>query len=120
MSRSQLLATAFAAAILSFSGSHASAASSEGMEKCRVVDENGRGMIKEHMADCASADGSSCAGSNAAGDPEAWIMVPQGECAKINQGDFSGVSDEIKNKIEMKDAAVAPAAPAAEAPATAN
>ena len=30
-------------------------------------------------------------------------MVPKGECDKINNGDFSGVSDEIKAKIDMEE-----------------
>jgi hypothetical protein len=38
--------------------------------------------------------------NNEAGDPNAWIMVPKGECDKINEGDLSGVSDDIKAKIE--------------------
>ncbi len=102
MSRSRLLATAFATAVLSFSG--ANAEGPEEMEKCQVVGGNGRGLIKAHKTDCASKD-NSCAGTNAAGDAEAWIMVPKGECDKINHGDFSGVSDEIKDKIEMEDEA---------------
>jgi len=28
--------------------------------------------------------------------------VPKGQCEKINQGDFSGVSQEIKNKIDVE------------------
>lgn len=100
MNKSRLLATAFTTAVLSFSGANAEVP--EEMEKCQVVDASGRGLIKEHKTDCASKD-SSCAGTNANGDPEAWIIVPKGECDKINQGDFSGVSDEIKDKIEMKN-----------------
>jgi uncharacterized membrane protein len=71
----------------------------EDMEKCQVV-KNGQGLIKEHKADCASASSHSCAGQNKAGDPESWIIVPKGQCAKINAGDFSGVSPGIKDKIE--------------------
>ena len=44
MSRSKLLATAFAAVAFSFTGAQADG--SEGMEKCKVVDENGNGLIK--------------------------------------------------------------------------
>lgn len=100
MSRSKLLATAFTAAMFSFGS--AQAGDHKGMEKCKVVDEDGRGLIKEHKGDCAGKK-NSCAGNNEAGDPNAWILVPQGECDKINEGDFSGVSDEIKDKIEMND-----------------
>jgi|GEM_PF-209216 len=68
------------------------------MEKCKVVDANGMGLIKEHKADCATSI-HSCAGHNPAGEAEAWILVPKGECTKINTGDFSGVSADIKDKI---------------------
>lgn len=82
------------------------------MEKCKVVDKDGKGLIKEHKGDCKTAvqscktsadmqDMHSCAGGNAAYDPEAWIFVPKGQCAKINAGDFTEVSEEIKNKIEV-------------------
>jgi uncharacterized membrane protein len=98
-----ILTTAIATAVLTLSATtHAADTSTDmpkDMEKCKIVDAKGRGLIKEHSADCASK-GASCAGSNKAGDPEAWIMVPAGECEKINKGDLSGVSDEIKAKIE--------------------
>lgn len=68
------------------------------MEKCQVIKE-GKGLIKEHKADCKSKN-HSCAGQNAAADVESFILVPTGECAKINAGDFSGVDDNIKSKIE--------------------
>lgn len=68
------------------------------MEKCKVV-KDGKGMIKESKADCAGGK-ASCAGQNKAGDPEAWIYVPKGECTKINAGDFSGVDKGTKDKIE--------------------
>jgi uncharacterized membrane protein len=68
------------------------------MEKCKVV-KDGRGLIKENKADCKGSS-HSCAGQNAAGDPESWIMVPKGQCEKINAGDFSEVSQDIKDKIE--------------------
>lgn len=71
------------------------------MEKCRVV-KDGKGLIKEHRADCKGAT-HSCAGQNKAGDPESWILVPVGECEKINAGDFSDVSKEIKDKIETTE-----------------
>lgn len=88
-----------AVALAALSASTAFAGGHEDMEKCKVVNAEGKGMIKEHKADCASKN-SSCSGHNAAGDPEAWILVPKGECDKINHGDFSGVSDEIKHKVE--------------------
>ena len=100
MNKIKLLTTAFAAA--AFTIGTAQAAAHSGMEKCKVVDSNGKGLIKEHKTDCASKN-NSCAGHNKAHDAEAWIMVPKGECDKINKGDFSGVSDEVKEKIDMKD-----------------
>ncbi len=69
------------------------------MEKCKVV-KNGVGLIKANTADCASKN-NTCAGANKAGDAEAWISVPKGQCEKINAGDLSGVSKEIKDKIEV-------------------
>lgn len=87
------LSTAMA---LSISTAHGGAGS---MEKCKVVGSDGKGLIKAAKADCAGA-GQSCAGQNKAGDPNAWILVPKGQCAKINAGDFSGVSQSIKDKIE--------------------
>ncbi len=68
------------------------------MEKCKIV-KDGKGLIKAHQADCA-ATGRSCAGQNKAGDPDAWIMVPKGQCQKINAGDFSELPQKIKNKIK--------------------
>ena len=69
------------------------------MEKCSVVGKNGQGLIKAHKADCADS-GHSCAGQNSAGDAKAWIIVPKGDCAKINAGDFTNVSQDIKDKLE--------------------
>lgn len=68
------------------------------MEKCKVV-KDGVGLIKANKADCAGSS-HSCAGQNKAGDLESWIIVPKGQCDKINAGDFSGVSEEIIDKIE--------------------
>lgn len=67
-------------------------------EKCKVV-KDGKGLIKEGKGQCETSQ-YSCAGHNKAGDPEAWIYVPKGQCDKINLGDFSGVSPDIKEKIE--------------------
>ncbi|MDQ2994136.1 MAG: DUF2282 domain-containing protein [Pseudomonadota bacterium] len=66
-------------------------------EKCKVV-KHGKGLIKANTSDCADSI-HACAGQNKAGDPEAWILVPKGQCKKINAGDFSGVSADIKRKI---------------------
>ena len=68
------------------------------MEQCKVV-KDGKGLIKEHKADCKGSL-NSCAGQNKAGDPDSWIMVPKGQCEKINAGDFTGVGQDIKDKIE--------------------
>ena len=105
MKKSKLLATAFSLATISFTSAQAADVAKEGMmEKCKAVDSEGNSIIVEHKGDCASASGS-CAGHNKAGDKEAWIMVPKGECDKINKGDMSGVSDEIKAKLVTEDAA---------------
>lgn len=80
----------------------ASGANAEEMEKCQVVNKEGKGLIKAHKGDCKTPGGS-CAGGNPADDPSAWILVPQGQCEKINKGDFEGVSDEIKEKIVGAD-----------------
>ena len=98
MTNSKLLATAFAVAALSFTSAQASDAPT-GMEKCKVV-KDGKGLIKEHKADCKGAS-HSCAGQNKAGDAESWIMVPKGQCDKINAGDVSGVEQDITDKIEI-------------------
>ena len=67
------------------------------MEKCKVVDKDGKGLIKAHKGECATSK-HSCAGHNGPGDPESWILVPKGECKNINAGEFSGVDDNIKEK----------------------
>lgn len=71
-------------------GPAASPANNPMMQKCRVLDRNGNGLIKAYMAD---------SGPSLEGDASAWIWVPYGQCSKINQGDFSGVSAEIRGKI---------------------
>lgn len=98
MIKKNFLAAAIAAAALSSGVAYAE--SNVEMEKCKVVTADGKGLIKEHKGDC-SGKSASCAGQNAAGDAEAWIMVPKGECDKINHGDLSGVSDDIKGKLDM-------------------
>ena len=72
----------------------ASGANADMMEKCHVVDSDGNGLIRAYMAD---------SGPNLEGDASAWIWVPYGQCAKINQGDFSGVDDYIKAKIQQSN-----------------
>ncbi len=67
------------------------------LEKCKVV-KDGKNLIKEHKGDCAGSS-HSCAGQNSANDPQAWILVPKGQCKKINAGDLSGIDNTIKNKI---------------------
>lgn len=103
MKKTKILASAFVAATLSLSMAYADDNKSN-MEKCSVTDKNGRGLIKAGEGACASKNGgNSCASHNKKDDPTAWIVVPKGECTKINKGDFSGVSDDIKNKIEKVD-----------------
>jgi uncharacterized membrane protein len=51
----------------------------EGAEKCK-------GVVKKGMNDCG-ANGHGCGGHAAKdGDPEEWIWVPKGLCAKLVQG----------------------------------
>lgn len=92
------LVSALAAALLLSAGATNAENKMADMEKCKVV-KDGKGMIKEHKGDCKTSK-ASCSGNNTAGDPEAWIMVPKGECDKINKGDFSSVSQDVKDKIE--------------------
>ena len=99
MNKTKLLATAFAAAAFSVSSSYASEHEAN-MEKCKAVNSNGVNIIKEHMSDCSSKT-SSCAGHNKAGDSDAWILVPKGDCEKINKGKFSDISKEIKEKLDL-------------------
>ena len=73
-------------------------AADKAMEKCSVV-KDGKGIIKAHKGDCKTA-AHSCAGQNTDGEVDAFIIVPAGECIKINQGDFSGVDAKIKEKLE--------------------
>ncbi len=63
-------------------------------EKCQVLDADGNGLIKPYRAD---------SGINLQGDANAWIWVPYGECKKINAGDFHGVSQEIRDKIDASN-----------------
>ena len=100
MNKTKLLIAALAAATFSISSTYA-ADDKESMEKCKAVDSKGKNIIKEHMAECAGGGGS-CAGHNKAGDPEAWILVPKGDCEKINTGKFSGISKEILDKLDLK------------------
>jgi uncharacterized membrane protein len=88
--------SAVVTAALAINSAHAG---TNDMEQCKVVDKNGKGLIKAHKGSCAGGGGS-CAGSNEAGDPNAFIIVPKGQCAKINMGDFSGVSPAVKDSIE--------------------
>ena len=72
------------------------------LEKCHIIDKKtGKSLIKAHKADCNTSK-HSCAGHNKAGDPEAWMMVPKGECEKINAGDISGLPKELQGKIDIK------------------
>ncbi len=64
------------------------------MEKCKVTDSDGNGLIKPYMAD---------SGINLAGDANAWIWVPYGQCAKINAGDFTDISPDILAKIDTSN-----------------
>jgi len=106
MKRSNILAAV--AAAITFSAGTAFAAppttttttttTTADTEQCKVVDKNGVGLIKAGSGQCKSAQ-HSCAGQNTAGDPNSWISVPKGQCAKINAGDLSGITQDIKDKI---------------------
>ncbi|MDA0939157.1 MAG: DUF2282 domain-containing protein [Proteobacteria bacterium] len=71
------------------------------IEKCRIV-KNNKGLIKAGNADCATS-AHTCAGKNGNEDIDAWIIVPKGECEKINNGDFSGINNKIKSKIDIDE-----------------
>ncbi len=83
--------------VAALSGSTAFAA--DEMEQCKVI-KDGKGLIMAGKADCAQTGHSACTAQNKAGDLNAFINVPKGQCAKINAGDFTGVSADIKAKIE--------------------
>ncbi len=91
----------FIAATAALTLASSAAFAAPNMEKCKVV-KDGVGLIKEGKADCGNGT-HSCAGNNKANDPESWILVPAGECDKINAGDLSGVSDEIKEKLDITE-----------------
>lgn len=101
MTKSKLLATAFAIAALTFTSAQAKMAADAptGMEKCKVMNAEGKNMIMENMAD--GVGDSVMAHQNKANEMEAWIYVPKDECAKLNKHDFSTASEEIKAKIDM-------------------
>ncbi len=82
------------ASILAISLVVASTAKADMMEECKVVDSNGNGLIRPYMAD---------SGPNLEGDANAWIYVPYGQCAKINNGDFSNVSQAVRDKIQSSN-----------------
>ncbi len=94
--------TSIAAAVGIFASTASADSHDGGMEKCTVTNADGKGLIKAHQGACNSAT-SSCSGQNQAGDPNAWILVPTGECQKINAGDLSGVSQSVIDKIEVSE-----------------
>lgn len=95
MKTSTLISMALGVAL----SSGAAVAADEAMEKCSVV-KDGKGLIKANKADCKT-QAHSCAGQNAAGEIDAFIVVPAGQCMKINQGDFTGVDQTIVEKITI-------------------
>lgn len=99
MNKSTIFSAITAAIALSAGAAFASASTAE-MEKCMPM-MDGKGLIMEHKADCKTSS-HSCAGQNQAGDPMSWIMVPKGDCAKINAGDFKNVDPSVLAKLEMK------------------
>jgi hypothetical protein len=69
------------------------------MEPCSVMDSQGNNIIKAGKNDCKGMS-HSCAGQAKMGDKDAYINVPKGECAKINTGDYTGISADTKSKIQ--------------------
>ncbi len=67
-------------------------------EKCTPM-KDGKNIVKANKNDCQTAS-HSCAGQSKAGDADAWIYVPKGQCAKINSGDLTNISADIKDKLE--------------------
>lgn len=92
--------TSIAAALGICAGTANADSHNGGMEKCTVTNADGKGLIKAHQGACQTPT-SSCSGQNTAGDPNAWILVPTGECQKINAGDLSGVDQSVIDKIEV-------------------
>lgn len=74
---------------------------SKSMEKCVVLNKDGKNIIKEHKSECKTAL-HSCAGQNPANEKDAWILVPQGQCKKINADNFSGIEADVKDKLDLK------------------
>lgn len=93
-----LTAIAAAASLVSAMAS----ATEASMEKCHVT-QAGKGMIVAGKADCKTSS-HNCAGQNVDDDEASWIWVPVGECVKVNEGDFSGLPQNIQAKIEGTDA----------------
>ena len=90
--------TAVAAALTLAAGSALATgtAAPAAMEKCVVT---GTMIVVAGKNDCkAPSHGCQGQGTGAAGSGD-WINVPAGECAKINAGDTSGLSDDLKAKI---------------------
>ena len=81
MIKSKLLATAFALVAFAFTSAQGSDIP-KGMEKCKV---NDTALIKDK-----------------AKNPDSVIVVPTGECDKINHGDFSGLSEDIKAQLNIE------------------
>jgi uncharacterized membrane protein len=92
-----ILFTAVLAAV-SLTSNVAWAEADDSMEKCTVV-KDGKSLIKAHKGDCKGTN-HSCAGQNAAGEADSWIIVPKGDCSKINSGDYTGMSPSIRDKVE--------------------
>jgi uncharacterized membrane protein len=81
MKRTTLISAALASVFALSAGS--ALAGKPGFEKCA-------GIVMAGMNDCGSSK-HACAGqSTTSGDPEEWIYVPEGTCAKIVGGKVKG------------------------------
>lgn len=77
------MAGLFAAAAVVAADDAAAHGVKKGFEKCA-------GIVKQGMNDCG-ANGHSCAGqAKVDADPNEWILVPEGTCAKIVGGRVVG------------------------------
>jgi hypothetical protein len=108
MNKKLILAALTSAAISSSAYASASTAPSGGEDvdkkvECKVVDKDGKGIIKAGRADCKTAS-HDCAFMNKANDAESWITATESVCKKLNNGEFDGIEKKILDKLDIKPA----------------